>query len=257
MLARGVLAVSVLVAASGGVLRHANAETFVEHSAETRMQLDLVVADAALKKMLPEGWEPVVAKAGAAKDCNVRMIFMDRVDITGKDGAPVGTNQMVYLAVPIKKTGTDVAGQMIIAGLTADPKDAPGPFGVYEAATSHHMTRTVNAVAGQPIEVDENWEFTAADGATMSIHVKYERGVARKGGSEVKFFSAADPSKYQIFKIEQGLDIMRNATVPVKDHVKEVSYKASGGKFGGLFDGTEKIVSVDAFHWYNRTVSTP
>ncbi len=161
------------------------------------------------------------------------MIFMDRVDITGKDGAAVGTNQMVYLAVPIKKTGTDVAGQMIIAGLTADPKDAPGPFGVYEAATSHRMTRSTNAAAGQPIEVDENWEFTAADGATMSIHVKYERGVARKGGSEVKFFSGKDPSVYQIFKIEQGIDIMRNATIPVKDHVKEVSYKASGGKFGG------------------------
>jgi hypothetical protein len=257
MLARGVLAVAALFTGAGGLLCQASAETFVEHSAETRMQLDLVVADAALKKMLPEGWEPVVAKAGAAKDCNVRMIFMDRVDITGKDGAPAGSNQMVYLAVPIKKTGTELAGQMIIAGLTADPKDAPGPFGVYEAATSHRMTRSVSAVAGQPIEVDENWEFTAADGATMSIHVKYERGVARKGGSEVKFFSGKDPSVYQIFKIEQGIDIMRNATIPVKDHVKEVSYKASGGKFGALFDGTEKIVSVDAFHWYNRTVSTP
>jgi hypothetical protein len=256
MLAKSVLGVAVLVAA-GGFIRAANAETFVEHSSEVRMQLDFVVADAALKKMLPEGWEPVVAKAGPAKDCNIRMIFIDRVDITGKDGTPVGSNQLVYLAVPIKKTGTEVAGQMIVGGLTADPKDVPGPFGVYEAATTHRMTRATNAVAGQPIEVDENWEFAAADGATMAIHVKYERGVARKGGSEVKFFSGKDPSSYQIFKIEQGLDIMRNATVQVKDKVKEFSYKASGGKLGALFDGTEKVVSIDAFHWYNRTVSTP
>lgn len=257
MLARGALGVAVLTAACGGLHCQAKADNFVEHSAEVRMQLDLVVADAALKKMLPEGWEPAVATAGAAKDCNVRMIFIDRVDITGKDGAPIGSNQMVYLAVPIKKSGSDLAGQMVIGGLTADPKDVPGPFGVYEAATSHHMTRSINAAAGQPIEVDENWEFASAAGATMSIHVKYERGAARKGGSEVKFFSGKDPSVYQIFKIEQGIDIMRNATVSVKDHVKEVSYKASGGKFGALFDGTEKIVSVDAFHWYNRTVSTP
>ncbi len=45
MLARGVLGIAVLAAACGGLLRQANAETFVEHSAETRMQLDLVVAD--------------------------------------------------------------------------------------------------------------------------------------------------------------------------------------------------------------------
>jgi len=235
----------------------ANAQSFVEHSSEVRFQLDFVVPDAALRKMLPQGWEPVVATQGPAKDCNVRMIFMDRVDITGKDGVPAGSNRMVYLAVPVKKTGTDLAGQMIIHGLTADAKDAPGPFGVYQAAPVNRMTRSTNAPAGQPVEVEENWEFAAPSGEHMSAHVKYERGVARKLGSEVKFFSAANPDFYQIFKIEQGLDIMRNATVPVKDRVKEFAYKASGGKIAGLFDGTEKVVSIDAFHWYNRTVSLP
>src|SRR4029078_12741986 len=93
MLPRGVLAIAVLITGCGGLLHWASAETFVEHSAAAPMQLDLVVADAALRKMLPEGWEPVVAKAGAAKDCNVRMIFMDRVDITGKDGAAGGHNK--------------------------------------------------------------------------------------------------------------------------------------------------------------------
>jgi hypothetical protein len=26
---------------------------------------------------------------------------------------------------------------------------------------------------------------------------------------------------------------------------------------GPLFDGTEKVVSIDSFHWYNREVYTP
>src|SRR5215470_473607 len=206
----GVAAVLVLAAPA------AYTETFVEQSAEFRMQLDFVVPDAALKKFRPTGWEPNVATQGPAKDCNLRMIFIDRVDITGAVGAPIGSNRLVYLAAPVKQSGTSNAGQMIIAGLTADPKDAPGPFGNFEHATT-----------------------------------------VRKGGAEVKFFSPTNPSSYQIFKVEQGLDIMRNATVPVRDRVKEFSYKAGGGRLGALFDGSERVVSIDSFHWYNRGVYLP
>ena len=109
------------------------AQTFVEQSAEVRMQLDLAVPAQALQKLLPAGWEPAVAAAGPAKDCNVRMIFVDRIDINAQDGAPRGTNKFVYLASPIQKTGGEVAGQMVIDGIIADPKDAPGPLGVYQA----------------------------------------------------------------------------------------------------------------------------
>ena len=52
-------------------------------------------------------------------------------------------------------------------------------------------------------------------------------------------------------------DIMRNATVPVRDRVAEFSYKATGGKIAPLFDGTERVVSIDALHWYNRGVYLP
>src|SRR5262252_2893622 len=93
----------------------ADAETFVEHSAEARMQLDFVVPDAALKKFLPAGFEPNVATQGPAKDCNLRLIFIDRIDITGADGAPIGSNRLVYLAAPVKQSGSSTVGQMIIA----------------------------------------------------------------------------------------------------------------------------------------------
>jgi hypothetical protein len=234
----------------------AYAETFVEQSAEFRMQLDFVVPDAALKKFLPTGWEPNVATQGPAKDCNLRMIFIDRVDITGADGAPIGSNRLVYLAAPVKQSGSSNAGQMIIAGLTADPKDAPGPFGNFELATTVRMDRSVAASAKDAL-MEETWEFVAGNGERMEVHLKYERGPARKGGSEVKFFSPTDPSSYQIFKVEQGLDIMRNATVPVRDRVKEFSYKAGGGRLGPLFDGSERVVSIDSFHWYNRGIYLP
>src|SRR5436190_3434812 len=104
-------AVGALVAGCAlcGLAAQASAETFVEHSAEVRMQLDFVVPDAALKKFLPAGWETNVATQGAAKDCNLRMIFIDRVDITKQDGSPAtpGSNQLVYLAIPVKEPKTN------------------------------------------------------------------------------------------------------------------------------------------------------
>jgi hypothetical protein len=253
----GVSSAVVGILLCAGFAQTAGAQTFVEQSAEVRMQLDLAVSPQALQKLLPAGWEPAVATAGPAKDCNVRMIFVDRVDINAQDGAPRGTNKFVYLASPIQKTSGGVAGQMVIDGITADPKDAPGPFGVYQAASDFRVDRSSHSVTSGPIQNEETWSFTAANGEHMELHLTYERGVARKVSSETKFYSAATPDIYQIWKIDQGLDIMRNATVQVPDKVKSLDLKASGGKVGTLFDGTQRIVSVDALHWYNRAVSSP
>src|SRR5262245_44774793 len=119
------------------------AQTPVEYSAEARFQLDLHVSDAALAGFVPQGWSLNVAAQGPAKDCNLRAIFVDRMTINGPDGKPVGrgSNRLVFLAVPAKDpTGANV--QLMIGGLTEDPADAPGPFGVYLLATSHSMQRS-------------------------------------------------------------------------------------------------------------------
>ena len=73
----------------------------------------------------------------------------------------------------------------------------------------------------------------------------------------MKFFSPTNPSSYQIFKIEQGHRHHAQRHRPVRDRVKEFSYKAAGGRLGPLFDGTERVVSIDSFHWYNRGVYQP
>lgn len=258
MRANGAAAIGAALVAFAGLSTAAYPQTLLERSAEVRMQLDLAVSPAALKALLPDGWQPFVANSGPAKDCNVRLIFVDRVDINSPDGAPDGTEQMAYFASPIKKTGSNkMDGQMVIDGITANAKDAPGPFKVYQAASSYRVERSTHAAAGGPIENEDTWEFTGRDGEHLALHLTYERGVARKLAAESKFFSAADPSSYQIWKIDQGLDIMRNATVPVKDRVKTFSFTASGGRVAKLFDGRERVVSVDALHWYNRDVSSP
>ena len=248
----GALVAAVLTAQA------ASAQTMVEQAAEHRFQLDFRVNDAALAKMLPPGWETVIATQGPAKDANLRMIFIDRMAIIGADGKPAArpTARLVYLAIPVKPTAGGAAGQMIIHGLTEHAADAPGAFGVYQHANTAKMSRT-HAASGGVMAGSEDWEFAAASGERMELHVEYERGPANKGGAEVKFFHPNDPSKYQIFKTDQAIDIMRNPTTNPPDHIRKFSYKAGGGKIAALFDGTEKVVSWDSFPWYIRTVSAP
>ncbi len=237
---------------------YALAQTVIEQSAEHRYQIDFRVNDAALAKKLPAGWETVIATEGPAKDCNLRMIFIDRMAIMadgGKTSTPHATRP-VYLAIPVRQTGTKNIGQMIIHGLTNNASDAPGEFGVYQHATTAKMSRT-HAANGGVLTGSESWEFAAASGEHMSLQVEYVRGPARKGANEVKFFYPNDPSKFQIFKTDQAIDIMRNPTTNPPDNVKKFSYKAGGGKIAALFDGTEKVVSWDVFPWYIRTVSAP
>ncbi|MEQ1772980.1 MAG: hypothetical protein ABL891_04270 [Burkholderiales bacterium] len=236
----------------------ASAQTVLEQAAEHRFQLDFRVNDAALAKMLPPGWETVIATQGPAKDCNLRMIFIDRMAIMTEGGKTAArhTARLVYLAIPVRETGTKNAGQMIIHGLTELAADAPGDFGTYQHATTAKMSRT-HFSSGGVLSGSENWEFAAAGGEHMSLQVEYVRGPARKGANDVKFFYPNDPSKYQTFKTDQAIDIMRNPTTNPPDTIKKFSYKAGGGKIAALFDGTEKVVSWDSFPWYIRTVSAP
>ena len=75
--------------------------------------------------------------------------------------------------------------------------------------------------------------------------------------SDVKFYSAKTPAFFQISRQEQVLDILRNATTNPADRVRAFSFKASGGSYSKLFDGTEKLLSWDNILWINRLVLAP
>lgn len=254
-------AIRALLAAGAlaGFVRDANAQTLVEYSAETRFQLDFSVPDAALRSFLPAGWTPNIATQGPAKDANLRVVFIDRLAVNGPDGKPIGrtgSNRLVYLVAPVKEPG-GANVQLVIGGLTEDPADAPGPFGVYLLATTHTMQRTTSSGVG-PIRDSQDWVFAAASGEHLEMHIKFERGAANKGNpAEVRFYSAKNPSFYQISKQEQVLDILRNVTTTPPDRVQDFSFKGSGGSYAKLFDGTEKVLSWDNIVWINRSVLLP
>lgn len=234
------------------------AQTLVESSLEARFQLDLAVPQAALMRMVPAGWTTNVATQGAAKDANLRVIFIERMTINDADGRPVGdgTNLLVYLTVPVTgPSGENV--QLVIGGITEDPADAPGPFGVYLPATTHTLRRETASGSG-PIVETQDWVFAAATGERLEMHITFERGVANRGAPrQVRFHSAKDPSIYEISAQQQVLDILRNVTTNPPDRVRSFSFTAGGGSYAGLFDGTERVLSWDNIVWIGRDVSRP
>jgi len=236
----------------------ADAQTPVETSTEIRFQLDLHVSDAALTPLLPPGFTLNVATQGPAKDCNLRAIFVDRLTINAPDGKPAGkgSNRLVYLAAPVKDA-SGANAQVVIGGLTADSTDAPGPFGNYLHAGTATAKRTI-AGDGTAVTETQDWVFQAASGEHLELHITFDRGVSNRGAaSETKFYSAKDPSKVQISKQEQVLEILRNPTTNPPDKVKAFSFKGSGGSYAKLFDGSEKPVSWDNVIWMSRAIATP
>lgn len=228
----------------------------LEFSNEARFQLDVAVNTAAITAMLPAGFTLNVATQGAAKDCNLRVVFVDRMTINGPDGKPVGkgSSRLVHLAAPVKDP-SGANAQLMIGGLVADPADAPGALGVYLPAATHSMQRSTSITGSGALLDTQDWVFHAASGEHLEMHIKYERGAPNKNpANETKFYSGKNPATLQTWRQEQVLDIIRNPTTNPPDRVKEFTFKASGGSFAKIFDGTEKVVSWDNIIWINRTI---
>src|SRR5580698_8800142 len=99
--------------------------TVLMQSSEYRFQLDFHVNDAALAKLLPAGWVSNAATQGAAKDANVRLIFIDAGNVVGADNKLLGkgADVAVYIAAPVKQADGAGTGQMILGGISQNYPD--------------------------------------------------------------------------------------------------------------------------------------
>jgi hypothetical protein len=233
----------------------------VEQSNDYRFQIDLQVNQAALNKALPAGWESAAATQGAAKDCNLRLIFIDRVNV--QDGAgrvlPPGKDIVVYLEAPVRQSGaaagaTPLTGRMVLAGISENDSATAGTFGALVKATKVTTARAI-ATADGKTTVSEDWDLTGAGGEHVRLHVKYVRGPANRAAADVRFFNPANPAQFVTAHTEQETDITRNVTTTPPDRVQEFSLTAGGGKFAALLDGTQKPLSWDAQPTYRRAIS--
>lgn len=230
----------------------------VEQSNEYRFQLDLAVDQAALNKALPAGWESQVAAQGPARDCNLRLIFIDRVNVLDGNARVLGPGKdiAVYLEAPVKQTNGAGTGRAVLAGISENASATAATFGRLVKAAKVSAARAINTTDGKTT-VTEDWDLTGAGGEHARLHVKYVRGPANRASADVRFINPANPAESVTAHTEQETDIARNLATTPPDRVQEFSFTAGGGAFDALLGASPKPLSWDSQPTYRRSISTP
>jgi hypothetical protein len=221
---------------------------------DVRIGFAFKVSDAAVRKLLPEGWEVNPPSSGPSQSANLTVSVVDQSINFDAEGKPSSPYRGVALSIPAKKKGSDAAGSMIVDGLfTANY--APGAYGVFLPARVNVDRKTRTERDGKTM-VEESWELRADGGHSIEIHVQYLAGATTKSKTEARIYSAAKPDFFRIYRFEQASEVLKSVPTGV-DRLSRVSFKAAGDKLGLLFDGSQQLISVTAIPWYSRQVYLP
>ena len=230
----------------------AAAEKFVGGNTDARTTLAFKAPDAAVRKVLPEGWDVDVATSGPVKDVNPRLTFIDRLTAYDAEGKALDPTRTTTLSIPAKKTGSETRGTMLFLIYSSSEGGVPGPYGVSVQANTN-MDKRVRIDQAGATTVDESWELQSQGGDSIQLQVQYLRGPTTTGKAEQLMYSAAKPGFYRIYRSEQARDVVRG---PDTDRVKKIDFKASGPKLGPLFEGAQ-LIGVISEPWYTRQTYLP
>jgi hypothetical protein len=222
---------------------------------EVRTVLSFKVADPALQKFVPAGWQSSPFTTGPSKGANVNLILIDVLTRQGPDGKPEDTSQFAVLVFPAKKTGTEATVLMVFAGFASNAPNVPGAYGAYERAKATVVRNTHTDPEGKS-SADESWDFSADGNSGISVQLQFVHAPTARTKLETRIYSTKMPDFYRIYRIEQALDVVRSSEAGV-DRVQKVTYKIRGSNIAPLFDGSEKLVSIASIPWYTRQVSLP
>jgi len=229
-----------------------NAETLSSNDVEVRTTLTFKVSDAAVKKMLPAGWELNSPAAGPTKGFNLAIALINQTLTQDPDGKPLAPHSYVVLNTPAKKSGTDIAGGMAFGGFITR-EAAPGAYGVYTPAKVA-VDRRQRTEADGKTSIEEDWSVQAEDGSALEIQIQFVRGVPTRSKGDTRVYSAAKPAFYRIYRFEQAADVVRSAAT---DRVTKFSIKATGPTLTPLFDGSEQLVGITSIPSYSRSIYVP
>ena len=233
------------------------AETWVESNVDTRTALALRVGEAGLKTWLPAPWQIDPVSAGPSKGANLSVVFVDRLltqDAAGKVlGA--GIDRIVAFVIPAKHPQTGESAPFVIRVFTTNPQGVPGPYKNYAHATIRRE-QTQQGANLEPGTGGEQWELRTAAGDLVDLRLQYQRGVPARTTGESRPHSAVDPSFFRIYKVDQGLDVVRSIPAGI-DRVQGYQLRVTLTEFRKLFDGSEQLVSIAVVPWYVRQVYLP
>src|SRR3954465_8870746 len=191
----GILTVTAVLVPSAG-----SAQNVTEWSSESRTTLNVKANPDAVQKLLPAGWVPVPSTSPGAPGANLNVTLMERVIVLDPQGKPVrtGTTRYAVLTVPARNVQTGQANTIAVAGISPD---SPGAYGVYKAASTAKLERTVIGEAEGFARVQEAWEFAAASGERIELRLTYRRGPVAKAHVETVVRSAIKPEFQRTYRI--------------------------------------------------------
>ncbi len=244
-----------VIAALLALVLPANAGEYLSGTnVDVRTTIAFKVSDAAVQKMVPEGWEISSPSAGPFKGFNLAVVLIDSISALDADAKPVAPFHGVVLAIPARKKGTETAVTTVVYGIAAREL-VPGAYGVYVSGQIA-IERKVCFAADGTATTDETWVFGAQDGSSIDARFQYERGDTTRSKAEAKIYSGAKPEFFRIYRWDQVADVVRSTATGV-DRVTRYSFKASGSKLASLFDGSEQLVGVMSIPSYSRAVFLP
>jgi hypothetical protein len=247
------------VAAVVALTNAANAASAAEKPVGTYGQLRTILAfkvpDAAVQKLLPEGWQASAPSTGRSKDANLNVAFVDQLTVQNPDGSPGETYRVAALAIPAKKAGADATVPMVVGGFASIASYVPGPYGVFSLASAT-VDRHIHTDPTGKTNVEESWEFKNDGGDAIQLGLQFARGVATRSKAEAMPHSGVKPDFYRIYRIELAADVVRS-TATGTDRAEKYTFKATGAKLSPLFDGSEQLVSITSMPFYTLQISLP
>jgi hypothetical protein len=106
----------------------------------------------------------------------------------------------------------------------ANAQGLPGPYKSSVAAT-FNLEQTLKGSGVEPAAGTELWDIRS-QGGTIELRLQYQRGVAMRQKQETRPRSAVDPTILRIYRVDQGLDLVRS--VPAKiDRVQAYSLRVT------------------------------
>ncbi|HYR35159.1 MAG TPA: hypothetical protein VEQ87_12785 [Burkholderiales bacterium] len=226
-------------------------EKLTGSNVDVRIAMTFKVSEAALRKLVPDGWEISPATSGPNQGANLSMTMVNQSMSFDPDGKPLNPFRGVAFSVPMKRKGSDATVAMIIAGIFT-PNGAPGAYGLYLPAQVT-IDRKLRTEMDGKITVEESWDLRAGGGNSLLIQVHYVPGPATRGKVEARVHSALKPDFFRVYRFEAANDVVRSVPAGI-DRASVVAVKASGDKLGTLFDGSQQVISVTSIPWYSRQV---
>lgn len=226
-----------------------------EENAEHRTTVAMHVNEAEIAKFLPAPWVLDIPTSGTKKGFDLILEFRDRILDLDEQKQPVkgGSERGLVLLVPAKNPVTGDAGLRVIREYTANPNFIPGLYNNSKVLSRMRLTQNLVAEGTASSTSTEIWDLEEPGGGVADLSFDCTRGVPKRVIRTHKMFGSDDPNLIRIYHSDQGRDLVRDVAGGV-DSTRNFTLKVTLKELAPMFDGSERLISVEVLPWYLREV---